>query len=283
MPRVVYREIPDLPGFRFGSDGTAWNRCGRGPRSTAREWRQLKPSQRPNGFQWFYTGPRESTKPVRLDEMVCRAFHGDRPQGTDCLHRDRNRRNCRSSNLSWGAADGQLQNPEIEYRTVPEYPGYRFGADGSVWSQWGAGFAKKPSPTWRKLRCGRLTSGHYQVSLRWKGKQRRFGVHHLLCLIFYGRRPKKHEARHIDGDPANNRITNLRWGIRKDNAQDQLRHGTLAVGERSGKNKLKESHVREIRRRFSSVGSVNSLAKEFGVSWPTIARIIKRKSWRHVL
>ena len=51
-------------------------------------------------------------------------------------------------------------------------------------------------------------------------------VHRLVCSAFYGPPPEgKDQVRHLDGDPSNNTVTNLRWGSAQENAQDIIRMG----------------------------------------------------------
>lgn len=51
-------------------------------------------------------------------------------------------------------------------------------------------------------------------------------IHRLVLEAFIGPCPPGMETRHRDGDPANNHLTNLRWGTKTDNNLDQVRHGT---------------------------------------------------------
>jgi len=50
-------------------------------------------------------------------------------------------------------------------------------------------------------------SGHYRANI--DGEMRR--VDHLVLLAFVGPCPEGYECRHLDGDPANNHVDNLRW------------------------------------------------------------------------
>lgn len=52
-------------------------------------------------------------------------------------------------------------------------------------------------------------------------------VHRLVLLAFVGP-PATNSAEvcHIDGNPANNQLANLRWGSSSENKADQVRHGT---------------------------------------------------------
>lgn len=73
------------------------------------------------------------------------------------------------------------------------------------------------------------TSGHLRVSLRHKNREGRksitIGVHRLVLLAFVGPCPEGMEACHNNGDPADNRLPNLRWDTRKANVSDTLAHG----------------------------------------------------------
>lgn len=75
------------------------------------------------------------------------------------------------------------------------------------------------------LRGSLNPNGHYQVVLSRDNAKRTQWVHRLILLAFHGDPPEGTEALHRDGDPKNNRIENLEWGTRSENALDQVRHG----------------------------------------------------------
>lgn len=68
----------------------------------------------------------------------------------------------------------------------------------------------------------RLTDGN--------GRRIERPVHQLVLEAFEGPRPgpwPAYEARHLDGNPLNNRWpSNLAWGTKLENADDRRRHGT---------------------------------------------------------
>ncbi len=69
------------------------------------------------------------------------------------------------------------------------------------------------------------SKGYPQVSL-WKNKrQRTFWVHRLVLETFVGPRAEGEVCMHLDGNPANNRLENIRWGTPKENAQQMVRDG----------------------------------------------------------
>lgn len=69
-------------------------------------------------------------------------------------------------------------------------------------------------------------SGHHCVSLYADNKRTKFLVHRLVLTTFVGEPPEGTEGCHNNGNPADNRLENLRWDTKKANAQDSLKHGT---------------------------------------------------------
>lgn len=59
-------------------------------------------------------------------------------------------------------------------------------------------------------------------------------------------------------------------------------HKPRNVGESSGRSKLTEAAVRDVRKRFSAGESQRSLAAEYGVHSMQISRAVRRVTWRHV-
>src|SRR5690606_32157657 len=63
---------------------------------------------------------------------------------------------------------------------------------------------------------------------------------HLVAAAFLGPRPEGSEVCHINGDPADNRVENLRYGSRSENVLDQVRHG---VHNNARKTHCKNGHA----------------------------------------
>lgn len=64
-------------------------------------------------------------------------------------------------------------------------------------------------------------AGHLRVDL----KDRRPYVHQLVAEVFIGPCPDGQEVRHLNGDPADNRVENLAYGTRSENLRDSVRLG----------------------------------------------------------
>ncbi len=117
----------------------------------------------------------------------------------------------------------------------------------------------------RILRPGQYCkSGHLSVVLEHGGNGQ--PVHQLVMKAFIGNPPDGMEVLHINGDPTDNRLKNLRYGTRTENILDTYR-------QRGRWRKLSVEDVEAIR--FSLYCGIRGvdLANEFGVSQTTISNI----------
>lgn len=131
----------------------------------------------------------------------------------------------------------------------------------------------------RTMSPGRKGSGYLYVNLARGGARRTRHVHRLVLEAFVGPCPAGCETRHLDGDPANNRLENLAWGTSAENKQDQRRHGTVVQGEARSCAKLTEEQVYEIR---ATVGRTKELAERFGVDRRTVRDARRGATWKHL-
>ena len=94
--------------------------------------------------------------------------------------------------------------------------------------------------------------------------------------------PPDHVIRHKCSNRHCVRVDHLETGTQKENVADMIRDGTRPnrKGERSPKAKLTADQVIEIRRR--SAESKSQLAKEFGVGYHQILKIINKINWKHI-
>lgn len=82
-------------------------------------------------------------------------------------------------------------------------------------------------------RIVRQPSGHLVVALRKDMTRKDFGVHVLMLMAFVGPRPGKQDACYWNDIPDDNRLENLRWGTRSDNAHDAVRNGRNASARKT--------------------------------------------------
>lgn len=105
-------------------------------------------------------------------------------------------------------------------------------------------------------------------------------VHRMVAEAFLGPMPPELETCHNDGDFTNNNIGNLRYDTTQSNSDDAKRHGTVAMGERSGTAKLSHKAAVEI---LTCARSAKELAREFGISEQTVSGIRTGTRWRRAL
>jgi hypothetical protein len=176
----------------------------------------------------------------------------------------------------------------VEYRTVPGFVAYKAGSDGSVWScRHKTGLAGR----WKRLRprdSGCTTSrpvkgGYKAVVLTSKDGERKAKLVHVVVLeAFVGPRPAGMECCHNNGDPADNRLENLRWDTHRNNIADSQAQGNIRRGSRHQFAKLTESQVLEMIQLRASGVSFRKLAARFGVRHQTVHGIVAGKYWAHV-
>jgi len=126
------------------------------------------------------------------------------------------------------------------------------------------------------------------VALRSNGKTVYCRVHQLVLTSFVGPCPPGLEGCHNNGNPLDNRLDNLRWDTRLNNAADMKLHGTFSpppvhLGEAHPNSKLRVGDVRYIKSiKKWPHGLQRIIAKNLGVSSNTILRIRRGDVWSHV-
>ncbi|UJB43592.1 HNH endonuclease [Streptomyces sp. A1-5] len=98
-----------------------------------------------------------------------------------------------------------------------------------------------------------------------------------------GSAPEGTQVAHSDGDPLNNKLSNLRWATAKENMADQFRHGTRIKGEGHPRARLTEADVRKIRENLAAGMTQASQCREYGVSIQAMWALANGKTWRHVV
>lgn len=77
----------------------------------------------------------------------------------------------------------------------------------------------------RVLSPGLRGDKHLHVSLHDGERKQMMRVHRAVMLAFVGPEPDGMEVRHLNDDPADNRLENLVYGTRSENMQDRVRNG----------------------------------------------------------
>lgn len=119
---------------------------------------------------------------------------------------------------------------KTEWRDVPGYEGrYEVSTEGCVRSKGmvvGASYGGTAFRSGRTLSQAVKENGYRQVTLvAADGSRKSWMVHQIVCLAFIGLPSPESQVCHWNGDKADNRIENLRYGTAADNAADRERHG----------------------------------------------------------
>ncbi len=111
-------------------------------------------------------------------------------------------------------------------------------------------------------------------------------VHRLVWEAFNGTIPSGKEINHIDGNRANNRLSNLQLVTRSENMRHCHRVLSPSLNRVSGikhhKAKLTPDDVMNILVLRQSGLSLKKIAQRYNVSDTAILLIFKGKNWRHV-
>lgn len=103
---------------------------------------------------------------------------------------------------------------------------------------------------------GRNTNGRLQVHLSDGVNPTRYRqVHCLVYEAFVGPVPDGLEVCHDNGDPLDNRVTNLRVDTHSGNMRDKRRHGTLAWQDACPNGHLRSEHPQYVWRNISTCGT----------------------------
>jgi hypothetical protein len=115
---------------------------------------------------------------------------------------------------------------EIEWMPIPGWEGhYEVSGDGQVRS------LDRQDRLGRPLR-GRILRpvinkyGYPMLGLKRDTGRVLVTAHKVVMLAFKGPRPDGQVVRHLDGNPANNLVSNLVYGTQSENHLDSVRHGT---------------------------------------------------------
>lgn len=162
-------------------------------------------------------------------------------------------------------------------KDIPGYDGlYAATKDGKIWSH----------TTKKFLRSYVNDSNHLVVRLSKNGVKKTKMSHRLVLEAFVGPCPEGMECCHNDGNPANNKLENLRWDTRSANHQDAVKHGThsgFRCGTLVGNSVLDETKVQWIRfLHRHKLFTIRELAELFNVFRTTIDNVVARRTWKHV-
>jgi hypothetical protein len=155
---------------------------------------------------------------------------------------------------------------DLEWKSIPTYPNYEVSNLGQV--------KNKASGLILSLSTKKGRHPYQRAHLCCDGKVKYVLVHRLVLETFVGPCPAKHQCLHLDSNPRNNRLDNLKWGTVVEN------HSTIKrSGENNGRSKLNSDDVIFIR---EYTGRLKDLVDMFNVSYGYITNIRSNITWKHI-
>lgn len=168
-----------------------------------------------------------------------------------------------------------------DWHEIPGHEGYEVSNLGRVRSWWrprkGGGRYRQDQPHFLTP----VVNSHGRQKVHLGAQAQNKDVHALVLLAFVGPPQPGQECRHLDGDKANNRLSNLVWGTKQENMADSVRLGTFK-GEKNGRAKVTEETVRQIRAMASSGTSYREIGRQMNLPDLLVGRIVRRVTWAHV-
>ena len=148
------------------------------------------------------------------------------------------------------------------------------------------------SPLGRKLTGGTSKSGHKNFMPCVVPRHERITVlwHRFVAYFFLGDEVFKHAVvRHLNDDPSDNRIENLKPGSFKENRNDIPKEKLSAIAKEKApklverSRKLTDLQVLEMRRLRQATGiAYNKIADLFSVTTMTAYRAVNKQCWSNV-
>lgn len=125
---------------------------------------------------------------------------------------------------------------------------------------------------------------YYRDTLSGRLVMRHEWVHRLVLEVFHGPPPPGcYHGAHLDGNPFNNNIRNLKWKTPSENYADTLRHGRAPIGSRRYNAKATERDVLAARRMYSRGEPLEKIVLRLGgLGRRHAIAVIQGRGWRHV-
>lgn len=129
-----------------------------------------------------------------------------------------------------------------------------------------------------------LQNGYKLITL---SKKKTYSIHRLVAETFLENPENKLEVNHKDSNRANNSVDNLEWVTKSENIQHSYSYGSKKApeGVSNGKAVLSEQDVKELRSSYiphDKDFGMKALAKKYGVSEPTINRVVHNRSYKNI-
>lgn len=115
-----------------------------------------------------------------------------------------------------------------------------------------------------------------------KNKTYAYTVHRFILETFIGPRPSdNHDGCHLNGNSQDNRLENLKWATKKENAFHKKAHGTSNEGSKHPMAILHEKDLPVIVRLKERGLTMQEISEVFGCSQATVSLFLRGETWTH--
>lgn len=251
--------------YLIRDDGTVWSE---------KRKRILKGTLKRNEYHTVYLSHNGKQYNLMVHRLVAEAFCDNPNNYTIVHHKDENKLNNHAENLEWvtsqenskaSAANhkkvtsGEYYIGEYDenWRPINEFPTYWINKNGMAVNK-----------TTNKILTPCERNGYLRLNIRWEGKSYRRSLHRVVYETFVGPIPERKVIDHIDGDRANNSLSNLRLVTQSENMYNAMANGhsgqiPILQFDKQG------NFIQE----FSTI---QAAADAMGVTHPAIRSAIKR-------
>lgn len=123
-----------------------------------------------------------------------------------------------------------------------------------------------------KPRMGGYKKKYCRFGAKVNGKTKDFYIHRIMLQEFIGMPEQGMEAAHLDGNPQNNKIENLKWVTPYENSQHKIMHGTSGKGQSNSMAKISDHHAQEIVIAYKNMSS-KELSERYKISTTSVSGI----------
>jgi hypothetical protein len=215
-------------------------------------------------------------KSFLVTSLMVRTFMPGANLHDPVFHKDGDDSNCALDNLTHERPDVQpppLLHPDEEWRPC----GMPFLGSLYLVSNYGRVCTRKwthENPNGHVLALSRLDNGYFTVGLTDKNKTAsRQLIHRVVAYTFIGEPPEgKNICDHLDRNPANNHVSNLRWVSPKENhplADDRFQDFKC----------LSPKDADDIRERYNNGETQSDIAAYYGISQNQVSMCVLGKAW----
>jgi len=132
-----------------------------------------------------------------------------------------------------------------------------------------------------------INNGYLNVMLKSGGIRKSFQIHRLVAIHFIPNPENKATVNHVDGNKANNDVSNLEWmtlvdNIRHGYASGLLKPPPLKCGADHPRSIFKAKDIDRIRSLRDGGMTYGAIASIYGCHLATIHNISKRKSYTNI-